>query len=501
MAQPGSGDPVNLTKDSAANDRRPSWSPDGREIAFYSNRDGDWGVFTMSAIGGTPRKVRTLPGRPQSSSAPQWSRDGRTLFAAWRDSNRNVVFRVSLDSLEATRIELPVHDSPQVWDLSLRPDGGRFAYVEAGGGNPEVGRLWTVAASGESPIALTDGRTKIWDPTWSPDGGTLFYVSNRAGTMDLWQQTVDQRGTAIGEPRQVTAGLRITSASFSPDGKKLAFSRAGRVSNVWRAPIFPDRPATWADATRVTSEHAYIEFVDISPDGQQLAISSDRRGNQDLWVLPATGGEMTQLTTDPTPDWSPRWSPDGTEIAFYAYRSGNRDIWVMPSRGGAARQLTFEPRYDWFPAWSPDGREIAFRVQDGQGGSTWIVPAKGGPSRFATAGNGNNWSPDGAWLSVFSEGAISRVPLDGSPTRHLPVPHRAQETRIAKDGQYIYYSVIGGPQEDLWRLSLATGQVSRLTQLAGPRGQIGYTFAADERFVYFIWYEDEGDIWVMDVVR
>ena len=87
----------------------------------------------------------------------------------------------------------------------------------------------------------------------------------------------------------------------------------------------------------------------MSPDGQQLAVSSDRRGNQDLWVLPATGGEMTPLTTDPTPDWNPRWSPDGSEIAFYAYRSGNRDIWVMPARGGPARQLTLAPRHRLVP--------------------------------------------------------------------------------------------------------------------------------------------------------
>jgi Tol biopolymer transport system component len=119
----------------------------------------------------------------------------------------------------------------------------------------------------------------------------------------------------------------------------------------------------------VTSEHAYIEFLDVSPDGMLLALSSDRRGNQDLWVLPAAGGDMSPLTTDPTPDWSPRWSPDGREIAFYAYRNGNRDIWVMPSRGGPARQLTSHPSQETNPAWSPDGHEIAFYSQKGTGGT------------------------------------------------------------------------------------------------------------------------------------
>jgi Tol biopolymer transport system component len=87
------------------------------------------------------------------------------------------------------------------------------------------------------------------------------------------------------------------------------------------------------DGPRITRT---IQELDVSPNGMFFALGSDRRGNQDLWLLPAAGGEMTQLTSDPTPDWGPRWSPDGKEIAFYAYRSGNRDIWVMPAK--AARR-------------------------------------------------------------------------------------------------------------------------------------------------------------------
>ena len=503
VAQLGRGEPVNLTKGSAANDLRPGWSPDGREIAFFSNRDGDWGVYVVPAIDGNPRKVLALPGSTMSSwSAPQWSKEGTTLFVAASEADRNVVIVLSLASLQHTRVVLPEHHSPRRWDLSVSPDGRWFAYLEAGGGNPELTRLWMIGASGGEANPLTDGRTNVWNPTWSGDGRKVFYVSNRGGSMDLWQQLVDDDGKPVGEPLAITQGLAIRSAAFSPDGTKLAYAKGGKVSNVWRVPIVADRPATWADAMRVTSEHAYIEFVDVSPNGQQIAVSSDRRGNQDLWLLPSAGGEMTPLTNDPTPDWNPRWSPDGSEIAFYAYRSGNRDIWVMPSRGGPARQLTSQPGFDWFPSWSPDGSEIAFQVQRPEGITTSIVRAAGGEPRFLAVGGATDWSPDGQWLVVLRQGRLFRVASDGGQPLPLPTSHRPNSSRFSRDGQSIYYSVIDGPREnlDIWRLWLNDGKISRVTQLQGRRGRLGYVFSVDAQYLYLTWHEDEGDIWVMDVV-
>ena len=271
---------------------------------------------------------------------------------------------LSLQSLETSRVTLPRHEGEFISDLRVAPDGRRFAYVVAGGGAAEVSRLWTIPASGGNAVPLTDGRTNVWSPTWSSDGRQVFYVSNQGGIMDLWQQQVTGDGAPSGQPRAITHGLGIRSAAFSPDGLKLAYSLGARVANVWRVPILADRAATWTDAKQLTSDNAFIEFVDASPDGSMLALSSDRRGNQDLWLMPVAGGEMTPLTTDSTPDWNPRWSPDGREIAFYAYRTGNRDIFVMPARGGAARQLTSDPAQDRIPSWSPDGQEIAFNRQD-----------------------------------------------------------------------------------------------------------------------------------------
>jgi eukaryotic-like serine/threonine-protein kinase len=505
VAQLGGGEPVNLTKDNPANDRMPSWSPKGSEIAFFSDRDGSWGVYTVAAIGGTPRNVLSLSGIDELTwSAPQWSTDGTKLFVSVTQAGENLVIVLSLQSLETTRVRLPNHEGNVSRDLSVAPNGRRFAYVEGSSGATEVTRLWTISASGGEAIPLTDGRTNVWSPTWSSDGRHVFYVSNRSGSMDLWQQGVADDGRAIGEPLAVTQGLGIRSAAFSPDRKRLAYSRGGRVANVWRVPVLSGRTAAWADAQQVTSEHALIEFVDISPKGELLAVSSDRRGNQDLWLLPAVGGEMIPLTTEPTPDWNPRWSPDGQEIVFYAFRSGNRDIWVMPSRGGPARQITSHPGTDARPAWSPDGREIAFFSQRAEGNGRWIVNAKGGEARFVTevAGDSGTWSPDGHDLVVEREGNLYRVAKDGGERALIArIGEQAYSLRFSRDGQSLYYSVITGPREkhDFWKLSLGSGQISRLTRLEGRRGNIGYDFATDDRYLYFTWREDEGDIWVMDV--
>lgn len=72
---------------------------------------------------------------------------------------------------------------------------------------------------------------------------------------------------------------------------------------------------------------------------------------------------------------------------------------------------------------------------------------------------------------------------------------------MSHDGQSIYYSVITGPQEHQhhWSLSLSDGTIAQLTRLEGQRGRLGTGFVADAHYLYFTWYEDEGDIWVMDV--
>ena len=114
-----------------------------------------------------------------------------------------------------------------------------------------------------------------------------------------------------------------------------------------------------------------------------------------------------------------------------------------------------------------------------------------------------DWSRDGEWLVIPRQNGLYRVPKWGGEAALIGKTSEPPYTpRVSRDGGWIYYNVISGPPEHrgVWRMSIDGRAVSRLTQMDGPRGRIGYFFAASERDLYVTWVEDDSDIWVMDVV-
>ena len=502
IAQSGGGPAVNRTAD-LEQDMFPSWSPDGRQIAFFSSRDGG-GYFVMPTLGGPPRRViaEVWP-PPHQASPPRWSEDASKLACIGYEPNDVFLQIVTLRTGESRRLSLPGGSEPGRYDLSWSSDERFVAYV-AGADQPQVTRLSVLRLADGQAFTVTEGLTLEWSPSWSPEGGLLYFLSNRGGSMDLWMGRVKSDGAPVGPPQPVTTGIGMRRAVFSADGKKLAYSRGRLVANLWRVPILADRPATWADAQQLTFDEAFLEFVDISPDGERLAVSSDRRGNPDLWVLPAGGGDMQQLTDDPTPDWLPAWSPLGNEIAFYAYRSGNRDIWVMPARGGAARQVTKENSMVFLGSWSPDGRELAFSSNRGGDFDIWVIPVVGGEARPITSDPEQDgwpsWSPDGKSLVFSSIRGETRnlrwAPATGGRAEPLTRGPGSFATWSA-DGKTIYFT----RPPNLWSISADSRTERPVTDFAGKRGDLAeLTLATDGRYLYFGWAEDVGDIWVMDVV-
>jgi Tol biopolymer transport system component/predicted Ser/Thr protein kinase len=509
VMQVGSGAPINRTADATAADTSPVWAPDDSQIAFHSTRDGG-GYYVMPSLGGPARRMIDSP----SQGRPQWSADGSELAGVVQDGNERRIDIVFLQT--GAKRSIPLTHSTRRFDLSWSPDGRFFAIVDAVSDEGDTGDLLVISATDGRDHSMTDGRFAVWAPSWSRDSRTLYFVSNRGGSMDLWEQQVSGDGSALGAAARVTNGVGMRFAALSGDGSRVAYSQGNRVANLWRVPMGNGRPATWADAEQLTHDQAFAELFALSPDGTHLYFSSDRGGNQELWAMPAGGGEIRQLTFEPTPDWAGSVSPDGAEVAFYSFRSGNRDIWVMPTAGGVARQLTTDPASDLLPSWSPDGETIAFMSTRAGQPNIWTMPARGGDATPLTtgaeAGFFAKWSPDGKWL-YYLTGDMQGVPaLERRPRRGGPREVLSRWFRLvgwSADGSKAYVEERDQGGSIVWEADADGEDLPPIRQLTASGGFLGGGKVGsipgpgpttDGRFFYFSWREHVGDIWVMDVV-
>jgi Tol biopolymer transport system component len=381
--------------------------------------------------------------------------------------------------------------------------------VRAASREQEVNQLWVLRASDGAAVAVTDGTTGAWSPMWSADGRTLFFLSNRGGGVDLWVQRLTAQGSPAGEASPLTVGIGMRAAALSADGRTLTYTRGRPVANVWRVPIPQVGEADWKDAVQLTFDEAAVYQLDLHTNGQ-LIISSDRGGSRDLWLVPADGTEMRQLTHDRGPDVAPRFSTDGSRIAYFSTRDGNSDIWVRPLEGGPATQLTTRPLSDMSPAWSPDDQMIAFYgSRDASGAGLFVVPVSGGEPLPITTDDTSKyfpqWSPDGKWFyyaSGFERASgvqIFRMPTEGGATEQV-TKAPAYYYRWSPDGSRFYFPGTERGSNDLWELIVANGRERRVARFPPDVGELGrYALAASKTHLYFTLRKDVGELWVMDV--
>jgi len=517
VTQVPGGSPVNLTGDNKGWDQHPSWSPDGRQIAFYSSRDGG-GFFIMPAIGGTPRKVPTSLPIPDDSHS--WSPDGNELVFIVNDTTgAQVAEIVSLKGATSRLLQLPGEKFQYRWDISWSPDRRYLAYVVGGGvGMLDNTQLWIKQMADGKAFPVTDWQAQNWRPSWSRDSKYLYFVSNRGGSMDLWRLWITGDSASNRMPQRITTGLNIQYAAFSPDGNKLAYTKGQRVGNIWRVPIpqTGSHPATWEDARQLTDQQSDIFVIDISPDGKRLVFDSDRDGKWRLWMMPVQGGEMQRVMIDTMKQICPAWSPDGQEIAYVSQGGDNWGIWVVPVSGGPARHVASNDEHIRHPAWSPDGRKIAFRSSRAGNADIWIIPAKGGEAQQVTihpaADNMPTWSPDGKWLIFGSDRKgkdswdswdswLWRVRAAGG----LPEPvtkASGWSSVCSPDGKKIYYISQREGGRQICEVPAEGGTERPVTNLVGKSGFMGLpALATDGQSLFFVWQESFTDLWVMDVIE
>lgn len=364
------GDAVEITHEPGQN-WQPEWSPDGKYIA-YRSENGAGGLYIVPALGGARRKVADF------GYYPRWSPDSsRILFLPTTFGGVKSLYVVSLDGGKPYLVlngeffaKHPYTGRSAAW----HPDGKRisvciwdyetmapvFWTVPLNGGealksevDPEV-----LKQSGDSTAARFVADASF---SWAPSGEAIYFERTFNGATNLWKMTVDPRtlrGTGI--ERLTTAPGNDTGLAITSDGKKLAFSAESRQIQIWSAPFDPRSGKLTGKGEAVTSPGLEAWVPTLTPDGKKLVFSGERGGSWEIWQRSMVSGEVTSIATnDGYARAYPIWSPDGTRLAYARYKKrGNENrIVVWSSTSNEEQVIADGGGYD-LCGWSPDGSDL-----------------------------------------------------------------------------------------------------------------------------------------------
>jgi tricorn protease len=393
----------------------PKFSPDGKNIAFTGNYDGNNDVYVIPVTGGVP--VR-LTSHGYTDRVIDWTNDSKkVLFASSRESGKarfNQFYTVDATGGKDEKLPLAYAEYG-----SYSPDGKQIAVTF----RSQIGRNWKRYRGGwKADIHIFNFQTQASQNLSTPEdagsefpmwhGNSIYFLSDRGPElrMNLWCYDLGTKKFA-----QVTkfTDYDVHFPSVGPNdivyeaGSKLyLYNMTSAKQKEIKVNLITDRALV---KPKIESAGDLVQFVSLSPDGNRVLFQA--RG--DIFSVPAENGFVKNITrTSGSAERYPVWSPDGKNIAYWSDHSGEYELWVMqPEKENSAKKLTnYGPGYRYDVIWSPDSKKLSFvdkamniMVYDmATGQSTKIDKAlrwtHGALQRFTSS-----WSPDSRWLAYHRD--------------------------------------------------------------------------------------------------
>lgn len=435
-----------------ARDLTPRFSPDGKLVAFSSDREGNLDVWVVPAESGQPRQLTV---HSSDDSVQGWTPDGKNVVFV---SNRG-------DDFLGTLYLVPIDGGPETkagTDYAMygtvSPDGTKLAVNRKGQsywrkmyrGSYQTD-VTVVDLKDHSFKDVTDYNGMDTWPMWGNDG-SIYFVSDRG---DKPQANIWRVPSAGGEATRVTnfEDGDVRFPAISSDGKTIVFERDYRL---WKLNLASGIAAAIPLEINVEPQDTLSEYrtvnneaddYDAAPDGKQVIVAT--RG--ELFLVP-TGedGEIVQVTKGAARDRNVEYSPDGKLIAFVSdQESGREELYVVSADGSSdPKRLTDIDELKASYTWSPDSKSIVLTTPDGR---LFRVPAEGGEAKllytnkFGSIGR-PAWSPDGSLLT-FSMPDVTRIddiyimPVEGGEPKKVTSDSASDRgPAFSSDGKKLYFT-------------------------------------------------------------
>ncbi|MGH9532681.1 MAG: protein kinase domain-containing protein [Terriglobales bacterium] len=472
------GHEVNVTND-PGQDYQPAFSPDGQWIAFVSTRSSRTGMIKIGAtfgmefrtfggdlwvapaLGGPARRLAT------DANFPAWHPDGKRIAYVSGKEGHRAVLEIPVVGGEAKTL-LAGNDSR--WEavkLQYSPDG---RWLSLGAVDPEKILLLPLAAGGK-PKELVSASTHVW----APSGGRLYYLKRDAlGGTRLESVAVGNDGSLQAPPETigVMTGI-LRDLAVSGDGRSLAVSEMEGSMNLTLQPLQAGGGAPAGPEQPLTRGQALDRYPAFSPDGKHVAYSSNRLGPQEVWILEIASGHLQKLPV-PTGYQNvslPYWSPDGHKIAMTPISAdGKTSLWLLAVDGSEASELVPPTKNLGGNQISPDGSKLLYETRSGEHLQLFEVKLATRQSRQLTSSPSDKsplvWSPDGRQVLYAStaDGAMQvwRMPAEGGKEEQLTFGHeRMRHAFYSPDGKWIY---VQPSHRNIYRIPASGGVMQPVTR-------------------------------------